>query len=64
MTHTRSRGPVHAPPRRLPGVLALVLALATAVLVAACGSSNNGAGSFGAGTTTEPGLETIGPIAT
>jgi hypothetical protein len=53
MIRTRS-GSVHAPPRRLAPVVGLILAFATAILVAAC-SGGNSTSSFGVGPTTGPG---------
>ena len=53
MIRTRSRDSVHAPPRRLAPVVALILAFSTAILVAAC--SGGTTSSFGAGAPTVPG---------
>ena len=52
---TQTHRPVHAPLRRLGPAVALVLALATTILVAACG------GGTGGGSTTGPG-ETMGGL--
>jgi len=57
MIRTRTRGPVHARPRRLAPALALILAFAASIAIAACGGSSTS--SFGVGPTTGPG-ETMG----
>jgi len=56
MIRTRTRT-VHAPPRRVAPVVALILAFATTILVAACGS---GGSSQGVGGETNAPLETMG----
>ena len=53
---TQTHRPVHAPPRRLGAAAALILAFATAILVAACSGGNSGS-------TTGPG-ETMSDLAT
>ena len=64
MIRTRSRDPVHTPSRRLAPVVALILAFATAVMVAACGGGSTNS-TFGVGPTTGPGesmgLESAAP---
>jgi hypothetical protein len=64
MLRTRSPESVHASPRRLGSAVALLLAVATACLIAACGGgqSTPGAGATtGAGETM--GTETAAPTA-
>jgi hypothetical protein len=58
MTQTRTNRTVQAGPRRLGTALALALALATSLLIAACGGNSSGGGS-----TAAPG-ETMNDLAT
>jgi hypothetical protein len=58
MNRTRSRDPVHATPARLAPTIALILAFATAVLVAACGGGSGASQGVG-GETSGPG-DTMG----
>ena len=64
MTPVRARHSVHAPPRKLAPAVALILAFATALLVAACGGgggASQGVGGETSGPGETMGLETTAP---